>query len=128
MEEYKNQQNADIVEELIAEDCRIHIPLPGLPQGKEGMLVNGRLVWEAFPDVHVEREFWVAEGDIVVERAHATATHGGELLGTPPTGRSVTWTELHAYRVEGGRITEIWTEADFMGMLTQIGASGPPKA
>lgn len=127
VEEYKNRHNPDIVDELASEDCRLHIPLPGLPQGREGLRLNGRLVCGAFPDVSVEREFFVSDGDLVIERAHAHATHDGELLGTPPSGRPVTWTELHAYRVEDGRITEVWSEADFLGIMVQIGAVSAPS-
>lgn len=122
VEQYKNQHNWDSVDELVAEDCRVHIPLPGLPQGREGMRVNGRLVCTAFPDVQVRREFFVAEGDIVIERAIAKATHQGELLALPPTGRPVTWTELHAYRVRDDRICEVWSEADLLGVMVQLGA------
>lgn len=84
------------------------------------------MICTAFPDVHVTREFLVAQGDIVVERAHAKATHKGELMGVPPTNNLVTWSELHAYRVNGNQITEIWTEADFLGILVQIGTVEPP--
>jgi predicted ester cyclase/uncharacterized protein YndB with AHSA1/START domain len=122
VEEYKNRHNPDIVDELVAEDCRVHIPLPGLPQGREGMRVNGRLMCGAFPDVRVEREFFVVDGDIVVERANAAATHKGELMGLPPTDKKVSWTELHAYRIENGKITEVWSEADIMGVMVQLGA------
>ncbi|NIP57086.1 MAG: hypothetical protein GWM92_03060 [Gemmatimonadetes bacterium] len=126
VEEYKNRQNPDVVDELVHEDCRVHIPLPGLPDGREGMRVNGRLMCGAFPDVRVEREFFVVDGEIVVERALAEATHGGGLMGIEPTGEPVTWTELHAYRVEDGLITEVWSEADFMGVMVQIGAVEMP--
>lgn len=127
VDEYKNRQNPDIVDDLVAEDCRVHIPLPGLPQGREGMRLNGQMMCGAFPDVHVEREFFVTEGDIVIERAHAKATHLGEIMGTAPTRRPVTWTELHAYRVSGDEITEVWSEADFMGVMVQIGAVQLPS-
>lgn len=127
VEEYKNRQNPDIVDDLVSEDCRVHIPLPGLPPGREGMRLNGQIMCGAFPDVHVEREFFVAEGDIVVERARATATHRGALMGIPTTGRGVGWTELHAYRVQDGVITEVWSEADFLGVLAQIGAVALPS-
>jgi predicted ester cyclase len=120
VEEYKNRQNPDIVDKLVAEDCKVHIPLPGLPQGREGMRINGQRICAAFPDVHVDREFFVVDGDIVVERANAVATHKGELIGIQPTGRKVTWTELHAYRVQNGQITEVWSEADFMGIMVQL--------
>jgi predicted ester cyclase/uncharacterized protein YndB with AHSA1/START domain len=122
VDEYKNRHNADIVDELVAENCQVHIPLPGLPPGREGLRLNGRLMCGAFPDVWVEREFFVVEGNIVVERAKAGATHNGALFGVEPTGKKVTWTELHAYRVEDRRISEIWSEADFMGVMAQIGA------
>ncbi len=119
---YKNQHDSDCVDEFISERCRVHMPMPGLPDGREGMRLNGRLVSGAFPDVHVEREFFAVDGDIVVERAHAKATHKGEILGVSPTGKPVTWTELHAYRVENGLITEIWSEASFLDVMAQSGA------
>ncbi|MCI0411465.1 ester cyclase [bacterium] len=128
VDEYKNRHNPNIVDDLVSEDCKVHIPLPGLPQGREGMRINGELMCGAFPDVHVEREFFVVDGNIIVERANAVATHKGELLGTPPTGKKVTWSELHAYRVEGSKITEVWSEADFMGVMLQIGAVKFPAA
>jgi len=121
VEEYKNRHNWDIVDELVAEDCKVHIPLPGLPQGREGMRINGRMVCGAFPDVRVVREFLATEGDLVIERAHAKATHRGPLLGMAPTGKPVTWSELHAYRVVDGMITEVWSEPDLLGMLVQLG-------
>lgn len=126
VEEYKNRHNPGIVDELVAKDCKVHIPLPGLPQGREGLRLNGQLMCGAFPDVRVEREFFLVDGDIVVERAKADATHKGELMGMSPTGKKVTWTELHAYRVEEGQITEIWSEADFMGVMVQLGAVKMP--
>lgn len=126
VEEYKNKQNPDIVDELVSENCKVHIPLPGLPQGRNGMRLNGQMMCTAFPDVRVEREYFVVESDIVVERAHAVATHKGELMGMAPTGKKVTWTELHAYRVKEGKITEVWSEADFMGVMVQLGAVKMP--
>jgi predicted ester cyclase len=126
VEEYKNQHNWDCVDTYLAEDCEHHLPLAGLPPGREGMRVNGQMVCTAFPDVYVTREFAVIENDIVVERAHAKATHKAELMGIPATNNQVTWSELHAYRVDGDRITEIWTEADFLGIMAQIGAVKMP--
>jgi predicted ester cyclase len=126
VEQYKNQHDWDCVDEFIAADCKVHIPVPGLPQGREGMRVNGRAVCTAFPDVSVTREFIATEGDIVLERAHADATHQGELIGVPATGRAVKWTELHAYRVTDGMISEVWSEPDLMGIMVQIGVLDMP--
>jgi len=121
VERYKNQHDWDCVDDLVAEDCKVHIPIPGLPQGREGMRINGRTVCTAFPDVSVTREFDAIEGNIVIERAHARATHKGELMGLSATGKSVAWTELHAYRVVDGQITEVWSEPDLLGVMAQLG-------
>jgi predicted ester cyclase len=93
-----------------------------LPPGREGLRLNGQIMCGAFPDVAVEREFFVVDGNLVIERAHARATHGGKLMSIEATGRPVTCSELHAYRVKHGQIAEIWSEADFMGIMVQIGA------
>lgn len=126
VEQYKNHQNWDAVDEFLAADCKHHLPLPGLPEGREGMRINGKMMCTAFPDVSVTREFFVTEGDIVIERAHAKATHQGELMGITPSGQPITWTELHAYRVQNGQIIEVWSEADFMGVMVQLGAVNLP--
>ena len=129
VEAYKNRHDYNCVDEFIAENCRVHLPVPGIPDGREGMRINGQMVNTAFPDVHVEREFFAVDGDIVVERAHAKAIHKGELMGIAPTNKPVTWTELHAYRVENNMITEVWSEANFLGVIAQIGAVKlPPSA
>jgi predicted ester cyclase len=128
VEEYKNRQNPDSVDQYVAEDCKFHLPFPGLPEGREGVRLNGQIMCSAFPDVHVVRDFFVVEGDIVVERAKAKATHKGEIMGIAPTGNPVSWTELHAYRVQGDWITEIWSEADLMGVMVQIGAVQLPNS
>ena len=128
IEAYKNHQDADSVDRYVSEDCALHLPLLQLPPGREGMRLNGRIICGAFPDVHAEREFFVTEGDIVIERAHVRATHAGELAGIPASGKPVTWTELHAYRIANGLISEIWSEADLLGVMAQIGVMELPAS
>ena len=79
-----------------------------------------------FPDVHVTVEDLLADGDKVIERTTATATNTGEFNGIPPSGNPVTWTEIHIYRLENGKIVELWSEINLLGLLTQIGAIPSP--
>jgi predicted ester cyclase len=62
----------------------------------------------AYPDLHVTIEDLVAEGDKVVSRNTVTGTHGGEYMGLPATGRSVTYNEIFIFRFKGGRLAETW--------------------
>jgi len=45
----------------------------------------------------------------------------------PPTGKSVESKFLTIFRIEDGRIAEIWVEWDNLAMLTQLGLFPPPE-
>src|SRR5215210_543024 len=79
-----------------------------------------------FPDVVSTIEDLIAEGDKVAARWRARATHRGEYVGIPPTGKEVEFTGISVYRIEGGRIAESWTVEDELGLMRQIGAVPEP--
>lgn len=80
------------------------------------------LLLAGFPDHRSRLEQVVAEGDAVVVRWTATGTHEGEYLGIAATGREATWTGIDVFRIDCGRIAEVWSEADGIGLLRQLGA------
>jgi predicted ester cyclase len=51
---------------------------------------------------------------------HARGTSQGDFLGVAPTGRSLDYTGLSMYRIENGRIAEIWETRNTMGVLHQL--------
>ena len=75
-----------------------------------------------FPDVVSTIEDLIAEGDKVVARWRARATHQGEYMGIPPTGKEVEFTGISVYRIEAGKIAESWNVEDELGLMRQIGA------
>lgn len=75
----------------------------------------------AFPDVSVEPELLIAEGDLVALRATGRGTHLGTFQGVAPTGRSWTATCTALYRVRGGAIVDAWVQWDVLAILEQIG-------
>lgn len=76
--------------------------------------------WAAFPDLTVVDDFSVARGDIVAVRWHARGTSRGQFLGLPPTGRSLEYAGLSMYRIEVGRIAEIWETRNTLGIMHQL--------
>jgi predicted ester cyclase len=76
---------------------------------------------QGFPDVISIVEDLIAEGDKVVARWRSRATHQGEYVGIPPTGKEVEFTGITVYRIEGGKIAESWTIEDELGLRRQIG-------
>ena len=51
-----------------------------------------------------------------------TGTHHGELVGIPPTGKSVEFGGTDIIRVEDGKVAEHWGTTDTMSLMQQIGA------
>ena len=126
IDEFKNRANHAIVDELLAASFVHHFKDPRLPAGRDALKVLGQMVVAAFPDVHVTVEDLLVDGSKVVEHTTASGTHNGEFNGIPPTGKSVTWTEIHIYRLENGKIAELWSEIDFLGLMMQLGAIPSP--
>lgn len=78
--------------------------------------------YTAFPDYRLEISDMVADGDLVAWRWVSSGTHLGAYMGIEPTGRAVVTTGIAIYRVEDGRISQRWGEADEYGLLQQLGA------
>ena len=64
-----------------------HNPPPTTKPGLEGMKEMFHMFFNAFPDIHIEVEDLIAEGDTVVMRATTTGTHQGDFMGIPATGK-----------------------------------------
>ncbi|HYM04153.1 MAG TPA: ester cyclase [Stellaceae bacterium] len=120
LEEFKNQHNFAAIDELFSPHASVHLPAEGLPEGPEGQKTIARGIFAAFPDVHVTIDLVIADGDFVAERHTARATHKGEFMGIPATGKTIYWTENHFYRLENGRIQELWSEWSFQKLMDQL--------
>jgi predicted ester cyclase len=118
---FKNEHNIDGIHHLFATDFHHHFK-PPVQSGLEGFKDIGRKINTAFPDVVVTEEDLIAAADKVVERSSAIATHRASLMGERPTNKQVCWTEIHIYRIRGGKIAEHWVEFAMLELLKQIGA------
>ena len=77
----------------------------------------------AFPDLAVDVEWIVAEGDMVVFFHSLSGTHQGPwLFVQQPTDRTVRTALLLAFRFDDdGQIVDQWLGSNFVQVLTQIG-------
>jgi steroid delta-isomerase-like uncharacterized protein len=83
---------------------------------------------DAFPDVRIQIDDIVAEGNIVAVRWSGTGTHRGSGLGFAPSGRQVRFTGMVFFRVEQGTLVEGWNNFDQLGMLQQLGVVNLPSS
>ncbi len=80
---------------------------------------------DGFPDMDWTIDAMVAEGDMVATRLTLRGTHQGEFMGVKPTGKQVTFTQTAIARVKDGKVVEGWLEADYLGLLQQLGVVAP---
>lgn len=115
-----SQGNIKAAIELLGEDFALHVPLP-CSSGKNGMIEVISACRAAFQHLDVTVEDLIAEDDRVAARFTARGLHSGSFMGLPPTGKSVTMTGIEIFRIEGGRIVELWGEANLLGLMAQLG-------
>jgi len=114
----------DAANELLAPDFVLHVPLPCAP-GIKGINEVIFACRAAFQDLHVTVEDMVAEGDRVAARFTARGIHMGAFMGLPPTGKPIAMTGMEIFRLENGKIAELWGEANLLGLMQQLGILPP---
>jgi predicted ester cyclase len=62
----------------------------------------------------------VSEGEKVVVRFSAKATHSGRFMGVPATGRKLKLWGVMIFRFEAGSIAEFWSLVEAQGILKQL--------
>lgn len=125
-DEFFNTGNVALVDQFHTNDFVGHVP--GLPPilGLEVLkhLASGYL--SAFPDLHINIEDIIAEGDKVMTRVSWRGTQKGEFIGIPPTGKRVMVIGMYEYRIAGGKIAEWWDFSDNLGLMQQLGVIPVP--
>ena len=112
---------AKTIDEVIDRDAAIRTPLPLEATGAELAKEVWTMLLRGYPDLHITIEDLIEEGDKIVFRNTVTGTHGGEHMGIPPTGKSVTYNEIFIARFANGRIVETWGVVDVLSQMKQLG-------
>jgi predicted ester cyclase len=120
-EEVINRRNPAVLKDILAASV-VHHAAGGYPEEMDAQGVTAMMAdfLGAFSDLSYSFDFWVADGDMVVERYTATGTHDGQLGALAPTGRKATWTGINIFRIECGRIAEVWSEVDALSRNRQL--------
>jgi predicted ester cyclase len=105
-EEVADQGNLDLIDEFLAPD-----PSYYGPDYLENFKRKRAESRAALSDVSFEIEDMIAEEDKVVVRGTARAIHDrAEWLGMAPTGNRLKETVIDIFRVQEGKIVQVWSE------------------
>jgi steroid delta-isomerase-like uncharacterized protein len=79
-----------------------------------------------FPDMKGIIDIIVAEKDLVAVYTTFTGTQKGPMGPFPASGNKMVSMTMAIFRLENGKIAELWIEWDNLAILTQLGLFPPP--
>jgi predicted ester cyclase len=119
-----NAHDVNALADVIAEKYVQHNGRTG--QGLAGLQAAVKGYFETFPDMHMQLDDLIADGDKVVARVTLTATHTRPVQlgpGAPvfqPTGKKLTWGDIEIWRIAYGKFVEHWDQSDLIGLARQM--------
>jgi steroid delta-isomerase-like uncharacterized protein len=96
--------------------------------GREGARQNLETILRAFPDLKLEVEEIVANGNTVVTRLRMLATHKGAYAGIAATNKSIVLEACNIAEVRNGKSVRGRLYADNAKLLQQLGVLSLPRA
>jgi predicted ester cyclase len=111
-----NAHDFDALGEFVDDDVEVN----GARQGLHAYVKGLESVIRAFPDYRWDLRHLFVDGSWVSAHFLDSGTHRGEFLGVPATGRTVSIQEFAVYRVDRGKIAEVWVAADNLHLLDQL--------
>jgi steroid delta-isomerase-like uncharacterized protein len=121
-----NEHHTDRASDFLTRDVKWHGGTLGTAEGVDNVAALVSAFIAALPDLTATEKDIVAEGDTVAVRYVVEATHQGNLLGIPATGRRVRWEAVDVYRVSNGKIAEEWAADDMLAILVALDVYTPP--
>jgi steroid delta-isomerase-like uncharacterized protein len=127
-EELWNQGNFDVTPELVSDDYVGHLPTPpDAPTGRDGLVWLIQTYRAAFPDIHVQIEDQIAEGDKVLTWISIQGTHTGQFMHIAPTNNRISLQALVLTRFENGKNVEGHAVLDRLTLMQQLGVIPAPE-
>jgi steroid delta-isomerase-like uncharacterized protein len=127
VEEGLNKRNVALIDEVYSADYVGHDPERPMPRNIEDLRMGMvGLLGKVFPDAQYSIDGLWAEDDTVIWHWTFRATHQGELMGIPPTGKAISFSGVNIFRTMNGKVVEDWVYRDTVGMLRQLGAMPAP--
>ena len=116
-----NSGDLDALNDLVSAEVFDHDPAPGQLPGPAGYIEFFKSMRTAFPDMHIEVDKLIADGDCVSFAYTLTGTNYGEFRGLPASENSVKIRGMQISRFKDGKMVERWGSSDEMALMKQIG-------
>jgi predicted ester cyclase len=111
-----NDHQFALLGDFVAEDVEVN----GETQGLGSYVAGLEAVIRAFPDYRWNLRHLLVDSPWISAHFLDTGTHRGTFLDVPPTGRRIKIQEFATYRLDAGKIVEVWVAADNLDLLAQL--------
>ena len=115
-----NNWNKAVMPEIMHEDIRFRGSLGKAHSGYSGLSDYIDFIRDAFPDFTNEIELIISEGEQSFAKLTYSGTHRGEVFGTKPTNKRISYTGCAIFSFRQGKIAEVWVLGDIYGLINQL--------
>lgn len=119
IESFNNPKTRELYFSIYHPDCVMH-GIDGLDPGLASIKQYYHMIWSAFPDIKVQMEDMIEEGNTLAFRYSVQATHRGEFMGIPATGKPIGISGMSFLRFDGNHCIERWALMDLARLMQQI--------
>ena len=120
--EILGEGNLAVADELFSPDFVDHMSIMDTPD-RAGLLKAMMAARKAFPDLSYQVITEISDGHwIAIAVTVDGGAHQGTFMGLPPTGKPVTWTETHLWRVVDAKIVEHYGNVGVFEIHKMIGS------
>lgn len=123
--EKTNNKDPHLLEDLLADNFVFHAMSAGRGLDKGAFIQSYSSSNESFPDDKTTIQDMIAEEDKVAVRLTQKTTQEGKYINLSPTGKQFEIPRFSFFRIEDGKIAEIWNLRDSLSMFQQLGALPP---
>lgn len=123
-------EDLSAIDDLMAEDMVNHAA-PERPAREGWKQILSIIKTDLGADSKIEHHHLFGEGDLVAHHMSIRGRHEASTMPllaaarATPTGKDVSWTYIHIWRVVDGMIVEHWACRDDLGLIRQVGEWPP---
>lgn len=126
LNEASNNRDFKFIGATLSPDIIYHPPTGPDVQGFEAYMQVIQPLLIAMPDIQINIDDLIAEGNQVAMRARVTGTFTGSYQGIPPTNQKVTIHIVSIERFVDGKLVEVWEKYDTLDLMRQLGVIPTP--
>lgn len=129
VEEIVNQQALDVVEEIYQPDLTFIDPFApgGAVHGQDGLKAFLQAIYHAVPDLRFTVKHTFEDGAIAGWHGRVAGTLQHDLGGIPGQGQHFDVPLCEVFKVDDGKVAEVWVYLETATLLQQVGVLPSPQ-